>query len=199
MIPRLCPSGALRPADCSSWTEVCMPESAIGKTLGSRILRTPAAQVLRLEFSNEQLGRRPGFQSGRAQQRRKVLSGDRHARDGAFRSELAQQKITPVDVLMAGFWNLGTSGVSVAQKTVIADSVGAQGTWTTSMLVPTGPGTSGEVRSFASYTDSVTGEEMAFAGANSPMAPSPASSRAGSTRPATPSCGAQARRRGPSA
>ena len=57
--------------------------------------QTPAAQVLRLEFSNEQLGRRPGFQSGRAQQRRKVLSGDRHARDGAFRSQLAQQTDYP--------------------------------------------------------------------------------------------------------
>jgi hypothetical protein len=55
--------------------------------------------------------------------------------------------------------------VSVAQKTVKTGSVGAQGTWTTNSLVPL-PAAAGQVRSFASYTDSVTGEEMAFAGSD---------------------------------
>ena len=71
--------------------------------------------------------------------------------------------ITPVDVLMAGFWNVGVNGMAVWQKTVTTGSVGAQGTWTMSSLAPP-PSSAGQVRSFASYTDSVTNVEMAFAG-----------------------------------
>jgi hypothetical protein len=55
--------------------------------------------------------------------------------------------------------------VSVAQKTVKTGSVGAQGTWTTNSLVPL-PAKAGQTRSFGSYTDSVTGEQMAFAGSD---------------------------------
>jgi hypothetical protein len=55
--------------------------------------------------------------------------------------------------------------VSVAQKTVTTGSVGAQGTWTTNSLVPL-PAKAGQTRSFGSYTDSVTGEQMAFAGSD---------------------------------
>ena len=64
---------------------------------------------------------------------------------------------------MAGFWNLNISGLEVGQKTVKTGSAGAQGTWTISSLVAP-PKNSGQVRSFASYTDSVTHQEMAFAG-----------------------------------
>ena len=87
---------------------------------------------------------------------------------------------------------------SVAQKTVISGSVGAQGTWTTNLLVPTGPAPAAKSAPRV-HTDICDGEEMAFAAPIPQLAPSPASSRAGSTRPATPSCRAEARRRGPSA
>jgi hypothetical protein len=82
-----------------------------------------------------------------------------------FEHDSGLNPITPVDVLMAGFWNLNVGGVSVAQKTVKTGSVGAQGTWTVDTLVAP-PNSSGQVRSFASYTDSVTHQEMAFAGSN---------------------------------
>jgi hypothetical protein len=66
---------------------------------------------------------------------------------------------------MAGFWNLDIAGLEVAQKTVKTGAVGAQGTWTMNALVPL-PNNSGQVRSFAAYTDSVTHQEMAFAGSD---------------------------------
>jgi hypothetical protein len=130
--------------------------------------QTPGAQVLRLDSPTSSWVEDPDFNqvvpsSGEKDYQAIATLGMAH-----FDHNLRNKPITPVDVLMAGFWNVGTSGVSIAQKTVTSGSVGAQGKWTTSMLVPTGPGTSGEVRSFASYTDSVTGEEMAFAGADSP-------------------------------
>ena len=84
-----------------------------------------------------------------------------------FDHDMNKNAITPVDVLMAGFWNLYTDGLSLGQKTVTTGSVGAQGTWTIDAIVPTpGPQGSGEIRSFSAYTDSVTGEEMAFAGSD---------------------------------
>ena len=130
--------------------------------------QTPGAQVLRLDSPTSSWVEDQDFNqvvpsSGEKDYQAIATLGTVH-----FDHDSGNNPITPVDVLMAGFWNVGTSGVGVAQKTVITDSVGAQGTWTTSMLVPTGPKTSGEVRSFASYTDSVTGEEMAFAGSDSP-------------------------------
>jgi hypothetical protein len=82
-----------------------------------------------------------------------------------FDHDARNNPIAPVDVLMTGFWNLNIGGLEVEQKTVKAGSGGAQGTWTTSFLLPP-PSPSGEVRSFASYTDSVTNVEMAFAGSD---------------------------------
>jgi hypothetical protein len=67
---------------------------------------------------------------------------------------------------MAGFWNFGMDGLAVWQKTVVTGSVGGKGTWTMSWLEPPPASGQSEVRSFASYTDSVTGEEMAFAGSD---------------------------------
>ena len=80
-----------------------------------------------------------------------------------FDHDSSKNPITPVDVLMAGLWDLKVSGTTVAQKTVTTGSVGAQGTWTVNQLSPL-EGVDGETRSFGSYTDSVTGEELAFAG-----------------------------------
>ena len=83
-----------------------------------------------------------------------------------FDHDMNKNAITPVDVLMAGFWNLNTDGLSLGQKTVTTGSVGAQGTWTINAIVPPGPQAAARFRSFAAYTDSVTGEEMAFAGSD---------------------------------
>ena len=57
------------------------------------------------------------------------------------------------------------NGLTIFEKTVKTGSVGAQGTWTKVALVAP-PNANGQVRSFASYTDSVTGQEMAFAGSD---------------------------------
>ena len=82
-----------------------------------------------------------------------------------FDKDLNNNPITPVDVLMAGFWNLNIGGVQVAEKTVTTGSLGAQGAWTIQDLIPAGKGAGhGQTRSFTSYTDSVTHQEMVFAG-----------------------------------
>ena len=52
-----------------------------------------------------------------------------------FDHDYANNPITPVDVLMAGFWNIHTGGLEVGQKTVTTGAVGAQGRWTKSFLV----------------------------------------------------------------
>jgi hypothetical protein len=81
-----------------------------------------------------------------------------------FDHDYGANPITPVDVLMAGFWSLG-AGLTIFEKTVTSGSVGAQGTWTKINLEPTSQ-PNGQVRSFTSYTDSVTQVEMAFAGSD---------------------------------
>jgi hypothetical protein len=82
-----------------------------------------------------------------------------------FDHDSGNNPITPVDVLMAGFWNINVAGLEVGQKTVTTGGVGAQGTWAIDTLVAP-PASAGQVRSFASYTDSVTNVEMAFAGSD---------------------------------
>src|SRR5262249_51610482 len=72
--------------------------------------------------------------------------------------------ITPVDVLMAGFWTFD-GGLIIFEKTVLSGSVGGRGTWTQIDLVAP-PSSNGQVRSFARYTDSVTHVERAFAGSD---------------------------------
>jgi hypothetical protein len=75
-----------------------------------------------------------------------------------------KDRITPVDVLMAGFWSLG-GGLTIFEKTVLTGSVRGRGKWTKIDLVAT-PNDNGQVRAFARYEDSVTHVEMAFAGSN---------------------------------
>jgi len=65
---------------------------------------------------------------------------------------------------MAGFWSMG-NGLTIFEKTVKTGSVGAQGTWT-KVALEAPPNANGQVRSFASYMDSVTHQEMAFAGSD---------------------------------
>ena len=80
-----------------------------------------------------------------------------------FDHDSNKNPITPVDVLMAGFWNLNISGLEVGQKTVTTGSSGAQGTWTMNTLVAP-PAASAQSRALTGYTNSVTRVEMAFAG-----------------------------------
>ena len=144
-----------------------MRGSAIGWILSSQILKPPAPKscgsILRLSSWVEDQNFIPTVtnRSGNKNYQAVAALGTAH-----FDHDLNKNPITPVDVLMAGFWNINISGLNVGQKTVTTGSVGAQGTWTTSSLVPPGPGSSGQVRSFASYTDSVTHQEMAFAGSD---------------------------------
>ena len=136
--PSIVPFGGTEKRSYSSWTEVCMPESAIGKTSAPES-PDPGAQVLQLNSPYGGWVEDQDFNQVQPVHRREILSGDRGSRDGAFRSQLGNNAITPVDVLMAGFYNLDKGGVSVAQKTVTTGSVGAQGTWTTNSLVPLPP------------------------------------------------------------
>ena len=127
--------------------------------------KTPGAQVLRLDSSTSTWVEDQNFIQVVSSRGNKDYQAVTALATAHFDHDSGLNPITPVDVLLAGFWNLNISGLNVAQKTVKAGSVGAQGTWTVNLLVPP-PSTSAEVRSFASYTDSVTHEEMAFAGSN---------------------------------
>jgi hypothetical protein len=125
--------------------------------------KTPGAQVLRLDSANGSWVEDQDFNqvvpsTGEKYYQAISILGTAH-----FDHDSGDNPITPVDVLMAGFWNMGVSGLPVWQKTVTTGSVGAGGTWTMSNLVPP-PSIPGQVRSFGSYTDSVTNVEMAFAG-----------------------------------
>jgi hypothetical protein len=130
--------------------------------------KTPGAQVLRLDSPtsgwvedkdfNEPLPYPPGT-TNKNYLAISIL-GTAH-----FDHDSASNPIAPVDVLMAGFWSLG-KGLTIFEKTVLTGSVGGKGKWTQINLVPpTQP--LGQVRSFASYKDSVTHVEMAFAGGDS--------------------------------
>jgi hypothetical protein len=125
--------------------------------------QTPGAQVLRLDSPNgswvedqdfnQQIPRRAGEKNYQAIS----ILGTAH-----FDHDYAGNPITPVDVLLAGMWSL-SNAMTIFEKTVTTGSVGGKGAWTQVFLEPP-PNPWGEVRSFASYTDSVTQVEMAFAG-----------------------------------
>ena len=143
-----------------------MRGSAIGWILSSQNPQTLGAQVLRLDSPMSSWVEDQNFiptvtnKSGIKDYQAVAAMGAAH-----FDHDLNKSPITPVDVLMAGFWNIHIAGLQVAQKTVTTGALGAQGTWTTNALVAP-PNNSGQIRSFASYTDSVTGVEMAFAGSD---------------------------------
>jgi hypothetical protein len=81
-----------------------------------------------------------------------------------FDRDSGNNPIAPVDVLMAGVWSMG-SGLTLFEKTVKTGSVGGRGTWSKIDLAAP-PQPTAQVRSFASYTDSVNHMQMAFAGSN---------------------------------
>ena len=115
--------------------------------------QTPGAQVLRLDSANGSWVEDQDFNQVQPSSGEKFYQAIAGLGTAHFDQDSGNNPITPVDVLMAGFYNLDIGGVSVAQKTVTTNPVGAQGTLTiTSSLVPL-PAAAGQVRSFASYTN----------------------------------------------
>ena len=128
--------------------------------------QTPGAQVLRLDSPNGSWVEDKDFNEVVPSTGKKYYQAIAALATAHFDQDSGNNPITTVDVLMAGFWNIGMDGLAVWQKTVITGSVGGNGTWKMGWLEPPPASGRSEVRSFASYTDSVTGEEMAFAGSN---------------------------------
>ena len=133
------------------------PQLENPKTSGAQVIRldSPTSGWVEDQDFNEPL---PGQTTNKNYQAISVL-GTAH-----FDHDSGKNPIKPVDVLMAGFWTMG-NGLTIFEKTVKTGSVGAQGTWT-KVFLEAPPNPNGQVRSFASYTDSVTHVEMAFAGSN---------------------------------
>jgi hypothetical protein len=129
--------------------------------------KTPGAQVLRLDsptsgwVEDKDFNEALPWPPGTTQKNYQAISvlGTAH-----FDYDSARNPIAPVDVLMAGFMSLG-GGLAIFEKTVKTGSVGGKGTWTQINLAPP-PQPNGQVRSFGSYTDSVTHVQMAFAGSD---------------------------------
>ncbi len=127
--------------------------------------QTPGAQVLRLNsptsswVEDEDFNQPIPYQT--TQKNYEAVSVLGTAR---FDQDFGNNPIIPVDVLMAGFWSM-SNGLTIFEKTLPTGSVGGGGTWT-QVFLEAPPNLNGQVRSFASYTDSVTGVEMAFAGSN---------------------------------
>jgi hypothetical protein len=127
--------------------------------------QTPGAQVLRLDSPTSSWVEDQDFNQPRPSQPTEKhyeaisILGTAH-----FDHDGGGSPITPVDVLMAGVWSFST-GLEIYEKTVTTGSVGAKGTWTDVFLEPR-PNHNGQVRSFGSYTDSMTHVEMAFAGSD---------------------------------
>jgi hypothetical protein len=85
---------------------------------------TPGAQVLRLDSPTSSWVEDQDFNqvvpsTGNKYYQAIAMLGTAH-----FDRDSGNNPITPVDVLMAGFWNFGMNGLPVWQKTVITGSVG---------------------------------------------------------------------------
>src|SRR5208282_1079912 len=127
--------------------------------------QTPGAQVLRLDsptgswVEDEDFNQPIPYDPSEKNYEAVSILGTAH-----FDHDSDKNPITPVDVLMAGFWSL-SNGLTIFEKTVTIGTVGGGGTWTQVFLMAP-PNGNGQVRSFVPYTDSVTGVEMAFAGSD---------------------------------
>jgi hypothetical protein len=127
--------------------------------------QTPGAQVLRLDSPTSSWVEDKDFDQALPHQpTQKNYQAVSVLGTAHFDHDASRNRITPVDVLMAGFWSLG-AGLTIFEKTVTTGSVGGPGTWT-KVFLESPPALNGQVRSFASYTDSVTQVEMAFAGSD---------------------------------
>jgi hypothetical protein len=116
---------------------------------------TPGAQVLRLDSPTDNWVKDKDFNGtapgGDKNYQAISILGSVH-----FDHDMNKNPISPVNVLLAGFWNYSNPTMDIAQK------VGAAGAW---QVAPLSNAPTGQVRSIKGYTDSVTGQEMAFAGA----------------------------------
>jgi hypothetical protein len=116
---------------------------------------TPGPQVIRLDYplgswvEDQNLKQLVINQAGQKKYQAISILGTVH-----FDHGMSKNPITPVNVLLAGFWNNLSHTMDIAQKT---EGWGWQ-------VVSLSAAPSGQVRSFIGYTDSVTGREMAFAG-----------------------------------
>jgi hypothetical protein len=126
--------------------------------------QTPGAQVLRLDSPTSGWVEDKDFNELIPYTTDKNYEAVSMLGTAHFDHDSDNNPITPVDVLMAGFWSLG-EGLTIFEKTVKTGTVGGGGTWTR-VFLKAPPAANGQVRSFASYTDSVTGVEMAFAGSD---------------------------------
>ena len=128
--------------------------------------QTPGAQVLRLDSPTSSWVEDQDFNQLIPGTSGKYFAAVANLGTAHFDHDSSGNPITPVDVLMAGTWNL-YGGVIMFEKTTTTGA-GPSGTWLedTFKSVANAPGgfNTNQVRSFASYTDSVTGIEMAFAG-----------------------------------
>jgi hypothetical protein len=110
--------------------------------------QTPGAQVLRLDSPTGSWVEDEDFNHGipydTSQKNYEAVSilGTAH-----FDHDSDKNPITPVDVLMAGFWSMG-NGLTIFEKTVKTGSVGAHGTWT-QVFLEAPPKGNGQVRSFS--------------------------------------------------
>jgi hypothetical protein len=126
--------------------------------------QTPGAQVLRLDspsggwVEDQDFNQLIPGQTNKNYQAIDILAAAHFDRD------YANHAISPVDVLMAGTWSNG-AGMTIFEKTVATGSVGGGGTWT-KVFLEAPPNLNGQVRSFTSYTDSVTNQELAFVGSD---------------------------------
>ena len=127
--------------------------------------QTPGAQVLRLDSPTSSWVEDQDFNQLIPGTSGKYFAAVANLGTAHFDHDFSGNPITPVDVLMAGTWNL-YGGVIMFEKTTTTGA-GPSGTWLedTFELVANAPGgfNTNQVRSFASYTDFVTGIEMAFA------------------------------------
>ena len=89
--------------------------------------QTPGAQVLRLDSPNGSWVEDQDFNQVVPSTGEKYYQAVAALGTAHFDHDSGNNPITPVDVLMAGFWNLGMNGLPVWEKTVIAGSVGRKG------------------------------------------------------------------------
>ena len=92
--------------------------------------QTPGAQVLRLDSATGGWVEDQDFNQVQPSSGEKYYQAIAGLGTAHFDQDSGNNPITPVDVLMAGFYNIDIGGLGVAQKTVTTGSVGAQGTWT---------------------------------------------------------------------
>ena len=142
--------------------------AGIGDWMDPDLNQGPAAQVLRLESPNGTWVEDQNFlQTATAKKNGNDLYQAVAAMGAAhFDHDLNKNPITPVDVLMAGFWNYPHRGVaSGSENGHHRRSRSARNVDNKRSRRPAGY-RSGQLRAFTSNTDSVTGVEMAFAGSD---------------------------------